>query len=81
MFVCLDCGHVFDEPHHWEERHGFNNGPFEQLSGCPKCGEAYVETYMCDCCNQWIVDAYIKTEDGQRYCHECYCKCDLGDEN
>lgn len=72
MFVCLDCGEVFEEPVYWEETHGLDHGPYEQWSGCPKCGEAYVETYLCDCCNEWITWDYIETDDGKRYCDNCY---------
>ena len=81
MFVCKECGHLFDEPIEWEERHGFSYPPFEQWSGCPMCRGAYAEAHKCDCCDEWIVDDYIKTDDGTRYCSECYCRYELGDED
>lgn len=80
MFVCLDCGKLFDEPEHWVEKHGFTHGPFEHFSGCPYCGEAYTETYLCDGCGEWIVGDYIKTVNGDRFCENCYNAYEMGDE-
>ena len=81
MFVCMDCGHLFETPYRWEERHGFDYGPFEQWSGCPRCKEAYTEAYQCDCCNEWITGPYIKLESGERICENCYTTMELGDED
>ena len=81
MFVCINCGHLFDEPDYWEERHGLDYGPFEQWSGCPNCGEAYVEAHRCDCCDEYIDGPYIKLESGERICENCYTKHELGDED
>jgi hypothetical protein len=72
MFVCTNCGYLFEEPDCWEEQHSLEYGPFEKWSGCPKCGETYTEAHKCDCCDEWIDDIYIKTEDDKRYCLECY---------
>ena len=80
MWVCTDCGHFFENPHYWEERHGFDYGPFEKFSGCPKCGEPYVEAHQCDSCGEFITNTYIKTESGERYCENCYTVIDVGDE-
>ena len=81
MFVCTNCGHLFDEPVCWEERHGFTYGPYETWSGCPKCHEPYVEAKICDCCGEYIDDEYIKMEDGKRYCNHCFTPMNLGDED
>jgi hypothetical protein len=81
MWVCVNCGHVFEEPACWDERHGFDHGPFERLSGCPRCFESYVEAHRCDCCGEWITGSYIKLESGERICDDCYMPMDLGDEN
>lgn len=80
MFVCLDCGHLFEEPHRWEERHGFQHGPFEKWSGCPKCGEPFATTYKCECCGDWITGAYIKLNSGERICENCYTTYEIGEE-
>lgn len=37
-YICDECGEEFDEPHTYEERHGFDHGPFEKWSVCPCCG-------------------------------------------
>lgn len=81
MFVCVNCGYIFAEPDCWEETHGFNYGPFEEVSGCPECGEPYVEAYVCEGCNDYIDGPYIKTVDGARYCENCYTLMELGDED
>ena len=60
MYICLDCGYLFEEPKHYTETHGLDTPPYEQLIGCPKCSGAFVETYRCDCCGEWIIDKYIK---------------------
>ena len=80
MYICTECGFLFEDPDYWEETHGFDYGPFESWSGCPKCGGAYVETYECDCCGEYIVESYIKTENGERICENCYTHYELGEE-
>lgn len=79
-YVCLDCGVLFSEPIRWVERHGLKDGPYEEWYGCPFCGGAYTEAFECDGCGNYITDSYIKLEDGSRYCKECYCEFELGDE-
>ena len=80
MYICLACGKTFETPISWEERHGFTYGPFEQCSGSPCCSDGYAPTYSCDCCGEWIDDAYIKLESGERICANCYTTYELGDE-
>ena len=82
MFVCTECGEVFEEPINWEETHGLDTPPYEQWSGCPVCRGCYVEASKCDCCNEYITtDTYVKTEGGERYCENCYMVMELGEEN
>lgn len=80
MFVCLDCGHIFEYPYCWEERHGLEYGPFEKFSGCPRCGEPYTEAHKCECCNEWIAGEYVKLNSGERICNGCYITYELGEE-
>ena len=81
LFVCIECGRTFEEPVYWTERHGLDAPPYERLSGCPHCQGSYTEAYECDCCNEWITtETYVKTEDGKRYCEDCFCLFNLGDE-
>lgn len=42
-FKCLDCGEVFEAPAEWVESHGFRDGPYERMAGCPVCGGAFEE--------------------------------------
>ena len=79
LFVCIDCGKTFEEPKYWEETHGLDHGPYERWSGCPHCYGAYVETYQCDCCGEWITDTYIIINK-DRYCQDCYRTVELGEE-
>lgn len=72
MFICLDCGCVFDEPKYWIETHGLDSPPYEEWDGCPSCGGAYAETYKCDGCNDWLCGTYAETKNGNKYCENCY---------
>lgn len=72
MFICLDCGCVFDEPKHWIETHGLDSSPYEEWNGCPSCGGAYAETYKCDNCGDWINGEYVKLKNGDNFCENCY---------
>ena len=80
MFVCLDCQHLFSEPKRYVETHGLDCGQYETIYGCPKCGGAYTEALICTSCDDWIRGDYIKTADGSRYCENCYCNMELGEE-
>ena len=77
MFVCLDCGCIFEEPVRHTETHGFTDGLYETWDGCPKCGGAFVETKRCDNCNEYIIDKYIKTSNGDFLCDNCYTERDV----
>ena len=85
MFICLDCGHIFseDEISIWQEDRGEYWGTpcYEEISGCPCCKGDYVETYRCDCCDEWIDRPYIKLESGERICENCYTVMQLGEED
>ena len=81
MFVCTYCGHLFEIPKKYVEKHGLEFGGFETFEGCPECGGHFATAFKCDCCHQYIVDDYIKTDDGNRYCGNCYIKAELGDED
>lgn len=81
MYVCTECGCVFESPRHWEERHGLDYGPYEQWSGCPNCCGSYVEAYICSCCGEYIAGDYIKLANDDRVCEDCYTPMELGDED
>lgn len=79
MYVCCECGATFKEPEDWEERHGLDYGPYEQLSGCPRCGGAYTETYRCDYCGEWITDDYVQIGD-EMFCDDCFTRGNIRDD-
>ena len=79
MFVCIDCGKVFESPGRWQETHGLDTPPYEEWTGCPRCGGSYTTAYRCEECGKWITDTYVKIDD-TRYCSHCYQVTDLGDE-
>ena len=72
MYLCLDCERVFDDPTAYLERHNLDTAPYEQWTGCPYCGGAYVDAMACDLCNHWITDEYIELKDGTVICEHCY---------
>ena len=45
MFICLDCGEIFEEPRKVRESRGeFWGAPcYEEWWGCPHCSGAYEE--------------------------------------
>ena len=79
-YVCIECGHLFDEPKRYVETHCLDCGPYENFLGCPHCGEAYVEAHKCDCCGEYITSSYVMTDDDKRYCQDCYFVRDLADD-
>lgn len=61
MYICEECGEVFEVPINWVEPHG------EELSGCPYCKGAYVEVIECSLCGDYHRDEDLY--DG--ICIEC----------
>ena len=84
-FVCMDCGHIFDEEEVaiWNEDRGEYWGTqcHEEMRGCPRCYGSYVKAYKCDLCDEYIDGDYMKSADGQRYCMDCLTPMSLGDEH
>ena len=81
MWICLDCGRVFENPRRYVDSHGLDTPPYEEWEGCPSCGGAYAEAYECDGCGEWITGEYIKTKNDERFCENCYTQMTLGDED
>ena len=77
MFVCLDCGHVFEWPEDYTETHGLDTPPYEHFSGCPVCGGDYVETVQCDWCGEYITGKFVELSDGTVLCSDCYTERDI----
>ncbi len=81
MYVCLECYNTFETPVEWVEEHGLDTPPYEHLVGSPCCHSAFVEAQMCDCCGHPITtESYIITDDGDRFCENCFRHIKLGDE-
>ena len=80
MYICLDCDTIFETPRQYIETHGLDTPPYEAYWGCPKCGGAYIETYECDRCGQYIVGDYIEFDNGLRICDDCYESKSVQDE-
>lgn len=72
MYICLDCGCIFENPRKYTETHGLDSPPYEEWNGCPYCGGFYTETYRCDLCGKYIEDEYITTDRGDIICDNCY---------
>ena len=73
MFICEDCGYVFEEPKTIEEHHPYGMGyATEQLAVCPHCRSYnFDEAKQCDRCGEYVAELH----DG--LCDICYS--DLND--
>ena len=72
MFICLDCGEIFEKPKIFTETHGLDSPPYEKFYGCPECGGSFAKTFECDICGNYIEDEYIITDEGDIICDSCY---------
>lgn len=80
IFICLECGHIFDEPKICTEKHGLDSPPYETYSACPYCEGTFTKAHECDSCGEWIVGSYIKLNSGERICEDCHTTYELGEE-
>ena len=72
MYICDECGLVFNEPARWTEDRTPYGGPAEpgfqeEMSGCPRCQGNYTEAMLCPRCE----DKYISTESRYPFCDGC----------
>ena len=81
MLICLDCRRLFEEPKQCVETHGLDTPPYEVFYVCPYCGGDFIEARKCDSCDEFLTTTYVKTDNGERYCENCYNTYDLGDED
>lgn len=72
MLVCVDCGALFNDPAVYCDTHGLDAPPFEVKSGCPVCGGMYTEAPQCFVCGEPITGKYIKLDNGDCVCCNCY---------
>lgn len=80
LYVCVECGCVFDKPKCYVERHGLDTPPYEQFSVCPNCGGTYVRAKQCSYCGDEITGEYVKIADGNVYCENCFSLRDISDD-
>ncbi len=57
MFICLDCGNVFDEPNTYIEHHPYGDGYVnEEFGYCPHCNGDYAEAVQCEQCGEYYIE-------------------------
>ena len=68
MYICSNCGEVFDEPKTIEEHHPYGmTYATEYWSVCPHCHDSdYSEAEQCEMCGEFVAE----TRDG--LCDCCY---------
>lgn len=79
MYLCLECGGLFEEPKKYIETHGLDTPPYEEWYGCPYCDGDYVTTEQCGLCGDWIAGQYVELKDGSFICEDCYLIKDIED--
>lgn len=79
MYICKDCGTIFEYPREYRDTHGLDNPPYEEYSGCPECGGAYTETFKCCECGEYVYGEYVELKNGEIYCADCYSMYDVMD--
>jgi DNA-directed RNA polymerase subunit RPC12/RpoP len=69
-YKCLSCGHIFEEGEEtrWNEKHGFDNPPYEEFSGCPLCKGNFEETKQCKICGGEFLEDEL---NGGCVCDDC----------
>ena len=69
MFICNDCGHVFEEPKEHREYHPYGDTyAYETFACCPNCGGSIDEAEECPECGE-----YFSSEDMcDTVCKSCF---------
>ncbi len=72
MYICLECGHIFDTPREAAIRHTELSGlSYETIMECPVCGsEEYEHAATCNKCGEYIGES--QAEFG--LCPDCEIK-------
>lgn len=78
MYICLECGKLFEFPQNIVERHGLDFPPYERKEGCPFCGGAFCVTFRCAMCHSWITGSYVQIKGGDKICSDCYTEFEIG---
>jgi hypothetical protein len=72
VYICNNCGALFETPVQYTETHGLDSPPYETWNGCPECLGSYAKTFECDVCNEYILGKYILVSNGMKICEECF---------
>lgn len=75
MFICEDCGHVFEEDGAFTyiEGHGFNDGLGEVFKLCPLCKSTEISiAKYCYGCDEYFSGEYVEVANGDTYCEKCF---------
>lgn len=68
MFICNECGYVFDEPATFSEHHPYGSGTAtETFACCPSCKGPFDEAVKCSSCGEYFAEEDL--EDGM--CADC----------
>lgn len=69
MYICLHCGHSFDEPHNRYNRRWSDSD--DSAAYCPNCGsEDFEEAEKCEKCGEW----HIADKVSNGICENCLTK-------
>ena len=71
MFICKECGAIFEEPRITSESHPYGEGSAsEEWAYCPVCGESgFEEAHQCSRCSE-----YFAFDDLDYIGHSLYCE-------
>lgn len=58
MFICNECGEVFEDYKIYEERHPYGMGyAVEKIAVCPYCNDTDIaEAVKCEHCGEWVAE-------------------------
>lgn len=65
MYICDNCGNVFENPRTWREERSGDGWAYETMTSSPCCDDSYSEAVPCQCCGMNLIP------DTQDYCKEC----------
>lgn len=68
MYICNECGEVFEEPKIYEEHHPYGMGyAVEKIAVCPHCKDTDIdEAKVCQRCGEYVAELY------DSMCDACY---------
>lgn len=76
-FICLEYGHIFDEPKTYSES---TPGGIYKYDACPYCESGYRKAKQCEICMGWKLEETGEYIDGNFTCKDCLEKLEIIDE-